>query len=453
MLDLVKDGSTWEEIVHLAKAIEDAGASIINTGIGWHEARVPTIATMVPRAAYTWVTHRLKGEVSIPLVTSNRINMPHTAEEVLARGDADMVSMARPFLADPDWVRKAEANKPSEINTCIACNQACLDLVFQNKRASCMVNPLACYETEISLQPTTKPKTIAVVGAGPAGLSFATTAAERGHSVTLFDGASEIGGQFNMAKKIPGKEEFYETIRYFKHRIETTGVTLKLNTMVQADDLAQGFDAVILATGVNPRQLQIPGIDHPMVLSYVDVIRDEKHVGDRVALIGAGGIGFDVADFLSHTEGTKDPVTNYLNEWGVDQEMNTAGGLQPSQDIPAKRELFLCQRKSGKLGAGLGKTTGWIHRSALKKRDVQMLARCQYERIDDEGLHITIDGKARLLAVDNVVVCAGQVSKRDLEQPLLALGVSVHVIGGALEAGELDARRAFDQGTRLAAAF
>ncbi len=453
MLDLVKDGSTWPEIVHLAKAIEDAGASIINTGIGWHEARVPTIATMVPRAAYTWVTHRLKGEVSIPLVTSNRINMPHTAEEVLARGDADMVSMARPFLADPNWVKKAEANRPQEINTCIACNQACLDLVFQNKRASCMVNPLACYETEVTLQPTDSPKNIAVVGAGPAGLSFATTAAERGHSVTLFDGASEIGGQFNMAKKIPGKEEFYETIRYFEHKIKATGVTLKLDTKVEASDLAQGFDAIILATGVNPRQLTIPGIDHPMVLSYIDVIREEKQVGDRVALIGAGGIGFDVADFLSHTKSENGPIQHYLDEWGVDQEMKTAGGLQDSQDTPAQREIFLCQRKAGKLGAGLGKTTGWIHRSALKKRDVQMLARCQYERIDDKGLHITIDGKERLLAVDNIVVCAGQVSKRDLEQPLLDLGVEVHVIGGALQAGELDARRAFDQGTRLAARF
>jgi len=453
MLDLVKDGSSWEEIVQLAKAIEEAGASIINTGIGWHEARVPTIATMVPRAAYTWVTQRLKGNVSIPLVTSNRINMPHTAEEVLARGDADMVSMARPFLADPDWVKKAEANTPQEINTCIACNQACLDLVFQNKRASCMVNPLACYETEVSLQPTEKPKTIAVVGAGPAGLAFATTAADRGHNVTLFDAAADIGGQFNMAKKIPGKDEFNETIRYFRNRIEKTGVQLQLNTHVQANDLSQNFDAVVLATGVTPRQLNLPGIDHPMVLSYIDVLRHEKPVGQRVALIGAGGIGFDVAEFLSHAEGAGNPIENYLNEWGVDQEMKNPGGLQAANDTPSKREIFLCQRKAGKLGAGLGKTTGWIHRSALKKRNVNMLARCQYERIDDEGLHISIDGKPRLLEVDNVVICAGQVSQRGLEQPLLDLGVPVHIIGGAKQAGELDARRAFDQGTRLAAEF
>ena len=451
MLDLVKDGSTWPEIVQLAKAIEEAGASIINTGIGWHEARVPTIATMVPRAAYTWVTARLRGEVSIPLVTSNRINMPDVAEKVLSGGDADMVSMARPFLADPDWVRKADANTAERINTCIACNQACLDLIFQNKRASCMVNPLACYETEVSLVPTATPKRIAVVGAGPAGLAFSTTAAARGHNVTLFDGAAEIGGQFNMAKRIPGKEEFYETLRYFKVRIEETGVNLQLNTRVDAEALSEGFDAVILATGVTPRQLDLPGIDHPSVLNYIDVLRNDAPVGKRVALIGAGGIGFDVAEFLTHEEGAADEIDAYLSEWGVDRRMETAGGLMKAADSEPVREVTLCQRKAGKLGAGLGKTTGWIHRSSLKKRGVTMLARCTYERIDDAGLHIRIDDKPQVLAVDNVVICAGQISDRSLETPLKDRGVMVHVIGGASQASELDARRAFDQGTRLAA--
>ena len=451
MLDLVKDGSTWPEIVQLAKAIEEAGASIINTGIGWHEARVPTIATMVPRAAYTWVTARLRGEVSIPLVTSNRINMPDVAEKVLAGGDADMVSMARPFLADPDWVKKAEANTPDRINTCIACNQACLDLIFQNKRASCMVNPLACYETEVSLEATTAPKTIAVVGAGPAGLAFSTNAAERGHKVTLFDAAPEIGGQFNMAKRIPGKEEFYETIRYFEVRLKETGVDLQLNTRVDAQVLSDGFDAVILATGVTPRQLDLPGIDHASVLSYLDVLKNDAPVGKRVALIGAGGIGFDVAEFLTHDDSSGDAIDDYLAEWGVDRRMEHAGGLIPTTDPTPSREVTLCQRKAGKLGAGLGKTTGWIHRSALKKRGVTMLARCTYERIDDEGLHIRIDDEPQVLAVDNVVICAGQVSDRSLEAPLRERGVTVHVIGGASQASELDARRAFDQGTRLAA--
>lgn len=451
MLDLVKDGSSWEEIVHLAKAIEAAGASIINTGIGWHEARVPTIATMVPRGAYTWVTERLKSEVSLPLVTSNRINMPETAEQVLATGHADMVSMARPFLADADWVRKAEASKPDEINTCIACNQACLDLVFQNKRASCMVNPLACYETEVQITATSSPKKLAVVGAGPAGMAFSTTAAERGHDVTLFDGGSEIGGQFNMAKKIPGKEEFSETLRYFSGRIERSGVKLMLNTVVTAEQLAAEFDTVILATGVRPRRLEIPGIDHPMVLSYLDVLAKNAVVGDRVALIGAGGIGFDVAEYLTHTASDSDPIDAYLTQWGVDRRMTNPGGLNEATDVPPARTVTLCQRRSGKLGAGLGKTTGWIHRSALKKRGVQMLSSCQYDRIDDRGLHISIDGESQVIEVDNVVICAGQVSKRDLEEPLTAAGVEVHIIGGAAKAAELDARLAFDQGTRLAA--
>lgn len=452
MLDLVKEGSSWEEIVQLAKAIESAGASIINTGIGWHEARVPTIATMVPRAAYTWVTARLKGEVSVPLVTSNRINMPQVAEDVLTRGDADMISMARPFLADPDWVNKAHASAPETINTCIGCNQACLDLVFQNKRASCLVNPLACYETEVTLSPTTQPKSIAVVGAGPAGLSFATTAADRGHAVTLFEADGQIGGQFNMAKRIPGKDEFNETLRYFVQRINDTGVTLKLNCTATVDALS-AFDEVVLATGVHPRKLNLPGIDHPSVLSYLEVLKHNKPVGDRVALIGAGGIGFDVAEFLSHSSDDSDPIDSYLSEWGVDKTLASRGGLQPTIPTKSAREIYLCQRRPGKLGAKLGKTTGWIHRSTLKSRNVTMLSRCEYLRIDDEGLHIQIDDTPQLLAVDNVVICAGQTSERSLEAPLKKQGITVHVIGGASEASELDARRAFDQGMRLAASI
>jgi 2,4-dienoyl-CoA reductase (NADPH2) len=453
MLDLVADGSSWEEIVTLAKAIEAAGASIINTGIGWHEARVPTIATMVPRAAYSWVTERLKGEVSLPLVTSNRINMPKTAEAVLASGHADMVSMARPFLADADWVTKAAAGTPEAINTCIGCNQACLDMVFQNKRASCMVNPLACYETEIDIQPTATPKSIAVVGAGPAGLAFSTTAASRGHHVTLFDAAAEIGGQFNMAKKIPGKAEFTETLRYFTHKIQETGVNLRLNTPVTIDTLSTGFDVVILATGVQPRALSLPGIDHPMVHSYVDVLANNAEIGPRVAVIGAGGIGFDVAEFLTHPKTSTDTIDEYLETWGVDRQMEIPGGLKAAKDAPPARTVTLCQRRPGKLGAGLGKTTGWIHRSALKKHGVQLLARCQYSHIDDEGLHITIDDEPKLLAVDSIVICAGQISQRSLEGPLAQAGIPVHLIGGAHQAGDLDARRAFDQATRLASSF
>jgi len=451
MLDLVKEGSSWEEIVQLGKAIEEAGASIINTGIGWHEARVPTIATMVPRAAYTWVTERLKGEVSIPLVTSNRINMPQVAEDVLASGAADMVSMARPLLADPHWVKKAEEERDDEINTCIACNQACLDLIFQNKRASCMVNPLACYETEVQMTATTAPKRIAVVGAGPAGLAFATTAASRGHQVTLFEASDAIGGQFKMARRVPGKEEFDETIRYFRRQLELTGVVVKLNCRADLESLGDGFDCVVLATGVTPRAVDLPGIDRPEVLSYVDVLLRNREVGRRVAIIGAGGIGFDIAEFLTHQHSNENAIDAYLAEWGVDREMTVPGGLKKPEGPQSPREVTLCQRKKGKLGARLGKTTGWIHRTALRKRKVTMLSECSYERIDDQGLHLTVAGETQVIEVDNVVVCAGQTPLRELQAPLEARGVQVHLIGGAERADELDARRAFDQGTRLAA--
>jgi len=451
MLDLVKDGSSWDEIVQLGKAIEEAGASIINTGIGWHEARVPTIATMVPRAAYAWVTQRLKGEVSIPLVTSNRINMPQVAEDLLSGGAADMVSMARPLLADPDWVKKAEEHRDDEINTCIACNQACLDLIFQNQRASCMVNPLACYETEVQIEPTTTPKRIAVVGAGPAGLAFATTAASRGHQVTLFEASDSIGGQFKMARRVPGKEEFNETIRYFRRQLELTGVTVKLGCRADLDLLSEGFDSVVLATGVAPRAVDLPGIDRPEVLSYVDVLLHDKEVGRRVAVIGAGGIGFDVAEFLTHSDDHDDAIDAYLAEWGVDREMTVPGGLKKPEGPLSPRDVTLCQRRKGKLGARLGKTTGWIHRTALRKRKVTMLSECSYERIDDEGLHLSVAGEARVIEVDTVVICAGQTPHRDLQAPLEARGVDLHLIGGAERADELDARRAFDQGTRLAA--
>jgi 2,4-dienoyl-CoA reductase (NADPH2) len=453
MLDLVKEGSTWDEVVMLGQRIEAAGASLINTGIGWHEARVPTIATMVPRAGFTWVTARLKDQVAIPLITSNRINMPHTAEEVLARGDADMISMARPFLADPDWVLKAREQRSDEINTCIACNQACLDLIFQNKRCSCLVNPFACRETEWTLKPAASPRKFAVVGAGPAGLSFATTAAERGHRVTLFDAADAIGGQFNMAKKIPGKEEFEETLRYYKRKLELNEVELVLGKKVGVTDLA-GFDAVVLATGVHPRRIELEGIEHPKVLSYVDVLERGAAVGERVAIIGAGGIGFDVAEFLAHEgESTALNMKAFMEEWGIDSTYEEPGALKPEHDQPPARAITMCQRKPGKLGAGLGKTTGWIHRAALKKKRVKMLAECTYTRIDDRGLHMTVAGKPRVLEVDSVVVCAGQVPTCELKQPLEAAGMEVHLIGGADVAVELDARRAIEQGAELAMAL
>ena len=454
MLDLVEGGSTWDEVVQLAQAIEAAGVSIINTGIGWHEARVPTIATMVPRAGYSWVTAKLKGSVSVPLITSNRINMPSTAEEVLARGDADMVSMARPLLADPDWVKKAEEERPQEINTCIACNQACLDHIFKNQRASCLVNPLACFETELTVEPAANRKTIAVIGAGPAGLSAATTAAQRGHAVTLFEASDAIGGQFKMAREVPGKEEFDEALRYFDVMLKKHGVDLKLNTKAEASDLKTGWDAVVVATGVHPRQLHFDGVDHDKVLTYVQVLQDKVEVGRRVAIIGAGGIGFDVAEFLAHSgPSTAEDLDTYLDTWGVDRTMATGGGLKAPEHRPGDRTITMCQRREGKLGEGLGKTTGWIHRAALKQAGVAMLSEVRYERVDESGLHITVGGVPQVLDVDHVVICAGQVPARELAEELAPWGVPVHLIGGADEAGELDAKRAIDQGVRLAAAL
>jgi 2,4-dienoyl-CoA reductase (NADPH2) len=453
MLDLVEGGQSWDEIVALAKAIEAAGASLINTGIGWHEARVPTIVTSVPRAGFAWVTRKLKGEVSIPLVTTNRINMPEVAERVLADGDADMVSMARPLLADPDWANKAKAGRGERINTCIACNQACLDHVFLNRRASCLVNPRACHETELAIEPATQRKRIAVVGAGPAGLACATTLAGRGHAVTLIDRAGEIGGQFNYAKRIPGKEEFHETLRYFRHRLADLGVTVQLNQEAGADDLqAAGYDEVVVATGVVPRRADFPGSDHPRVLGYLDVLARDVPVGPRVAVIGAGGIGFDVAEFLVEpppSPGTD--VARWTREWGVDTTLAQRGGLRPATPEPPARQVWLLQRSEGRPGARLNKTTGWVHRATLKHKGVAMLGGVAYRRFDDEGLHITVDGQPQRLPVDHVVVCAGQEPERSLADALAARGIHAHVIGGADVAAELDAKRAIAQGTRLAA--
>jgi 2,4-dienoyl-CoA reductase (NADPH2) len=456
MLDLVEGGSTWDEIVLLAKAIEQAGATIINTGIGWHEARIPTIATKVPRAAFTKVTAKLRGEVQIPLITTNRINTPEIAEQVLAEGDADMVSMARPFLADPEFVNKAAAGQADEINTCIGCNQACLDHTFGGKLTSCLVNPRACHETELNYIPTTQVKKIAVVGAGPAGLAAATVAAERGHSVTLFDSAGEIGGQFNVAKRVPGKEEFFETLRYFKRKLQTTGVELCLNTRVSASELAKGgFDEVILATGIAPRTPAISGVDHPKVIGYLDAILERKPVGQRVAVIGAGGIGFDVCEFITHQgESSSLDREAFWKEWGIDGALEARGGVAgiQAQPHPAARQVFLLQRKKSKVGDGLGKTTGWIHRAGLKNKNVQMLNAVEYLKVDDEGLHIRIgEGEPQVLAVDSVILCAGQDPLRELQDGLVATGQRVHLIGGADVASELDAKRAIDQGSRLAA--
>jgi len=460
MLDLVPDGSSWDEVVQLAKAIERAGATIINTGIGWHEARIPTIATSVPRAAFAWVTKKLKGEVSVPLCTTNRINAPDVAEQVLADGCADMVSMARPLLADAEFVNKAAAGRADEINTCIACNQACLDHVFQRKVASCLVNPRAAFETEIVIEPAAKMKRIAVVGAGPAGLACATTLAERGHAVDLFEASGEIGGQFNMAKRIPGKEEFHETLRYFRRRIETTGVRLSLNRAMTADELAAGsFDEIVLATGVTPRNPHIEGEDEfratGKVISYVDLLLHGRPAGERVAVVGAGGIGFDVSEFLvSGGHSTTLDTAAWLREWGVADPAAARGGLGRPEITPPARQVYLLQRKASPLGKGLGKTTGWIHRAQLKMKRVEMIGGVNYERIDARGLHVSFGErheKPTLLEVDTIVLCAGQEPQRALAAPLQARQATVHLIGGADVAAELDAKRAIEQGTRLAA--
>ncbi|GGM08212.1 NADPH-dependent 2,4-dienoyl-CoA reductase [Streptomyces fumigatiscleroticus] len=453
MLDLVDGGSTLDEVITLARAVEAAGATIINTGIGWHEARIPTIATSVPRGAYTWVTKRLMGEVTVPLVTTNRINTPELAERLLAEGCADMVSLARPMLADPDFVAKAAAGRPEAINTCIGCNQACLDHTFSGKLTSCLVNPRACHETELVLSPTRLRKRVAVAGAGPAGLACAVTAAERGHDVTLFDAAGEIGGQLDVARKVPGKQEFDETLRYFRTRLAEQGVDVRLNTPVTAADL-DGFDEIVVATGVTPRVPDIPGVDHPSVLGYLDVLRDGAPVGDRVAVLGAGGIGFDVAAYLTDggDKAHEDPET-YFRNWGVDMDYRAPGGLAAPERPAPPRTVHLLQRRTTKVGAGLGRTTGWIHRTELKHRGVTMVPGVRYDRIDDAGLHVTVDGESTVLEVDTIVLCTGQEPRRDLYGELVAAGRSAHLIGGADVAAELDAKRAIKQGTELAAAL
>jgi 2,4-dienoyl-CoA reductase (NADPH2) len=452
MLDLVEGGSNYDEVVELGLAIEKAGATIINTGIGWHEARIPTIATKVPRAAFTWVTAKFRKALNIPVITSNRINTPEVAEEVLARGDADMVSMARPFLADPEFVLKTMEDRSDEINTCIGCNQACLDHTFNMKMSSCLVNPRACHETELNIVPATELKNMAVVGAGPAGLAAAVSLAQRGHTVTLFESSNEIGGQFNIAKQIPGKEEFYETLRYFGKQIELLGITLNLNTRVSAEQLNDsGFDEVILATGIRPRTPPIEGIDHPKVLGYLDVIRDKKPVGNKVAVIGAGGIGFDVSEYLSHgSVSTSQNIPAFMKEWGIDMTFSSRGGIEGvvAQPEASPREITLLQRKTSKIGKGLGKTTGWAHRAGLLAKGVKMVPGVEYQKIDDQGLHIMVNDEQQILDVDNIIICAGQDPLRELVD---GLNKPYHLIGGADLATELDAKRAIDPGTRLAA--
>jgi 2,4-dienoyl-CoA reductase (NADPH2) len=468
MLDLVDGGSTWDEVVTLAQAVEDAGATMINTGIGWHEARVPTIATMVPRAAYTWVTRRLKGRVRVPLVTTNRINDPAVAEAVLSRGDADMVSMARPFLADAAFVRKSADGRADEINTCIACNQACLDHIFVRKVASCLVNPAACREDEFAIVRAAAPKRVAVVGAGPAGLACATTAAERGHAVTLFDAADGIGGQFNLAKRIPGKEEFEETLRYYRTRLARLGVDVRLGKTASATDL-RGFDAVVLASGIVPRTPPIPGIGHPKVASYVDVAAGRRVAGAKVAIVGAGGIGFDIAELLTHPGAAQAPsvvppvpsaasgdecaLDQFRDQWGIDGAYAQGGGIKAPEPETSPRKVWLLQRKSSKVGDGLAKTTGWIRRMLLKQRGVTMMGGVEYAKIDDAGLHVVVDGAPRVLDVDTIVICAGQEPRRELVASLEAAGVRATLIGGADVALELDAKRAIEQGTRVAMAL
>ena len=455
MIDLVEGGNSWQDVVTMGKAIEAAGATLINTGIGWHEARIPTISTSVPRAAFTWVTEKMKSELSIPLITTNRINTPEVAEEVLANGHADMVSMARPFLADENFVNKAAEDKSDEINTCIGCNQACLDHVFQQKRASCLVNPAACYETELTFEKTSLSKSIAVVGAGPAGLAFSVYAAQRGHKVKIFDRMSEIGGQFNFAKQIPGKEEFFETLRYFNKQIELLNISVELNVDQSAEQLAlQGFDEVVLATGIKPRALAIKGIDNPIVKSYLQVLRDKEVIGRKVAIIGAGGIGFDVATFLCEEKSLTVDAEAWLKDWGVDKTFQHDAAL--SKEFikhPPIREVALLQRKTTKVGAGLGKTTGWIHRATLAKHGVKMIKGVSYKAITDEGILIEVDGKEQMLDVDNVIICAGQQPNRDLYQELIDAGVTTHLIGGADAAVELDAKLAIRQAAELAASI
>jgi len=454
MLDLVEGGSTAEEVIQLGKAVEQAGATIISTGIGWHEAKIPTIATKVPRAAFTWVTAKFRDEFSIPVVASNRINTPEIGEQVLARGDADIISMARPFLADPQFVLKAQENRADEINTCIACNQACLDHVFLGKVSSCLVNPLACHETELVIEPAKQIKDIAVVGAGPAGLAAATTAASRGHRVALFDSASEIGGQFNIAKQIPGKEEFHETLRYFKKQIELNNICLNLNTRVNVEQLNKSlFDEVIIATGITPRKPDIQGIDHSSVMSYIDVIANKKPLGNRVAILGAGGIGFDTAEFITHQgQSSAENIEKFMQEWGIDMSLDARAGIEGVNALPdpSPREVYLLQRKTSKVGSGLGKTTGWIHRAGLAKKNVKMINGCSYQRIDDQGLHLEINDQQQSLAVDNIIVCAGQDPLTELVE---GLEKPFHLIGGAETASELDAKTAIEQGTKIAASL
>jgi len=458
MLDLLPEGNSWDEIVEQAKMAEASGANLLNTGIGWHEARIPTIATMVPRGAFSWVTARIRPEVNIPVITTNRINTPQVAEDILARGDADMVSMARPLLADAEFVKKARLGRPEEINICIACNQACLDHTFKGKTCSCLVNPRACRETELNYLPTSNVKAIAVVGAGPAGLAFATVAAGRGHKVSLFDQSDEIGGQFNMAKKIPGKEEFSASLDYFRGELDRVEVDLQLNTRVSAEDLA-GYDEVVLATGVHPRQIDLPGIGHNKVVSYIDVLNNRVKIGPSVAIIGAGGIGFDVAEYLSDPDDdpgadlSPDSFEAFAKEWGIDLSLKARGGVAGVKAEPpiSPREIWLLQRSAGKPGKSLGKTTGWIHRLSLRHRGVHMLGNVTYESIDNQGLHISIDGEKQLLEVDHVVICAGQVSNLDLSKALEGRGLSLHIIGGAQKAAELDAKYAIREGSELAA--